>query len=89
MDKTNQLPHGITLKERREADISGVTEVISFDDLQAEVETACGRLVLQGQGLILGELNRATGELRITGKLDRFGYVERKKKGGLREALRK
>jgi len=90
MEKSsNGIPHSLTLRERREVTISGATEVISFDDLQAEVETTGGRLVLQGQSLVLGELNRSSGELRITGKIDRIGYIERRKKLSLREALRK
>jgi len=90
MEKNNSgLPHSVILRDRREACISGATEVISFDDLQAEIETAGGRLIVQGQSLTLGELNRSSGDLRISGKIDRIGYIERKKKLTLREALRK
>lgn len=84
-------PHSIHIKERREASVTGVTDVLSFDDLQIEAETTAGILAVQGEGLKIDGLDTVTGELRISGRVDRLAYVEAKKKKriSLLEALKK
>ncbi|MBO4407547.1 MAG: YabP/YqfC family sporulation protein [Clostridia bacterium] len=84
-------PNDIILRERREAVISGVLDVLSFDDMQVEAETTGGRLILQGKGLAIDGLDKEKGSLRVSGQIDRLAYIEAKKKKGfsLLEALRK
>ncbi len=84
-------PNDIILRERREAVISGVLDVLSFDDQQIEAETTGGSLILQGGELHIDELDKEKGALRVSGRVDRLAYVEPKKKKGfsLWEALKK
>ena len=85
-----ELPTNIIIRERREALISGVKDVLSFDDLQIEADTTQGPLVLQGEGLKILGLDTATGELRVEGRVDRaFFQVVKPKRPGLWEALKK
>ena len=87
---SNELPTTISVRERREALISGVGDVLSFDDLQIEAETTAGRLVLQGTGLKILGLDRSTGELRVEGHVDRIFFpAVKNKRPGLWEALKK
>ncbi len=87
MDQSND----IILRERREASISGVLDVLSFDDRQIEAETSGGTLILQGEELKIDGLDKEKGSLRVLGRIDRLAYVEAKKKKGfsLWEALKK
>ncbi|MCQ2446345.1 MAG: YabP/YqfC family sporulation protein [Clostridia bacterium] len=84
-------PHSIRINERNETSVTGVTDVLSFDDLQIEAETSRGTLALQGEALRIAGLDRTTGELSITGRIDKLAYVEPKKKKrlSLREAFGK
>ena len=87
---SNELPTNIIIRERKEALISGVSDVLSFDDLQIEAETTAGRLVLQGTGLKILGLDRSTGELKVEGRVDRvFFPAQKAKRPGLWEALKK
>ena len=86
----NELPTNIIIRERREALISGVSDVLSFDDLQIEAETTAGRLALQGAELKILGLDRSTGELRVEGRVDRvFFPAPKNKRPGFWEALKK
>ena len=84
-------PHSIHIQERSRTTVSGVSNVLSYDDLQIEAETTGGTLALQGEGLRIDGLDTQTGELTISGRIDRFAYLESKKKKriSLLEALKK
>ena len=45
-----KLPHKLTLNERRELTMTGVTEVVSFEDTAVVLKTSLGTLILQGSG---------------------------------------
>ena len=48
-----QLPHKLQLDGRRHLTMTGVTEVVSFDDTAVVLQTVLGTLVVQGQELQL------------------------------------
>ena len=52
-----QMPHRLTLNERRQLSMTGVSEVVSFDDTAVVLRTELGTLVIQGQQLQLKTLS--------------------------------
>ena len=50
------LPHKLTLNERKVLTVSGVTEVVSFDETAVIAHTELGTLVVQGKDLQLKTL---------------------------------
>ena len=50
-DQTIQLPHKLTLNERKALTMTGVTEVVSFDDTAVILRTGLGTLMVQGRDL--------------------------------------
>ena len=46
-----QLPHKLVLNERKTLTMTGVTEVVSFDDTAVILKTGLGTLVVEGQQL--------------------------------------
>ena len=48
-----QMPHTLQMKQRRELTVTGVTEVVSFEDTAVLLQTVMGRLLIQGQQLQL------------------------------------
>ena len=49
--KNTQLPHELIMKDRKRISVTGVTEVVSFDELSVVLKTACGELTVDGEGL--------------------------------------
>lgn len=77
------LPHKVTLSDRKKLMVTGVSEVVSFDDSAVQMETAQGSLIVHGQQLRLKTLNPEGGQLEITGRVMALVYEEPRKKGGL------
>ena len=50
------LPHKLQLNERKSLTMTGVTEVVSFDETAVVLQTSLGLLIVQGQQLSLKNL---------------------------------
>lgn len=79
----NQLPHKLCLNERRELTMTGVTEVVSFEEDGAVLKTTLGILIVQGQQLKLKTLSLEGGQVDVTGTVTSLHY-EQPRSGGLR-----
>ncbi|MBQ2651429.1 MAG: sporulation protein YabP [Clostridia bacterium] len=74
----------IILEGRERLSISGVTDVLSFDEGEVVAETTMGLLVTAGEDLHVERLSLDVGELVLTGRISALEYVgDRKQKGGL------
>ena len=83
------VPHKIALSDRREMHLTGVTEVIRFDEETVQLATVCGRLTVRGSGLKIGSLNVENGELKLTGSVDALAYsADRTDAKGLKRLFR-
>jgi sporulation protein YabP len=78
------LPHGLTLKDRKSLTMTGVTEVISFDDATVILHTQLGTLQIHGQQLQLKNLSLEGGQVAVDGKIDALIYEEPRPEGWLR-----
>lgn len=70
------LPHKLTLNERRQLSMTGVTEVVSFDDTTIVLRTQLGTLVIQGQDLQLKTLSLEGGQVAVDGTVSALHYEE-------------
>ncbi len=74
----------IILEGRERLSISGVTDVLSFDEGEVAAETSLGLLVTTGEDLHVERLSLDMGELVLTGRITALEYVgDRRQKGGL------
>ena len=71
-----QLPHKLTLNERKNLTMTGVTEVVSFDDTTVILNTALGSLEVQGQQLKLKTLSIDGGQVAVEGQISGLLYEE-------------
>lgn len=78
------LPHKLTLSERNRLSLTGVTEVVSFEEDGAVLKTALGTLIVQGRALQLKTLSLEGGQVEVTGTVSALIYEEPRKGGGLR-----
>lgn len=76
-EKNNSLPHRLTLEERRGGSITGVSDVISFDDKEILLMTRKGKLSIKGEQLHVKRLNLEKGEVDIEGKTDSLVYTSK------------
>lgn len=81
------LPHKLTLTERKNLTLTGVTEVISFDENAVILKTGLGTLVIHGQGLQLKNLSLDGGQVGVEGTISALIYEE-PRGSGLRRLFR-
>jgi sporulation protein YabP len=94
-DRYNHKPQGyehhVSIKDREEMKVTGVSHVDSFDDEEVILETELGLLAVRGENLYIRHLDLEKGELMLEGLVIELVYAEdkgRKHKGkGLMERL--
>lgn len=74
--QTMTLPHSLSLTERQKLTMTGVTEVVSFDDTAVVLKTDLGMLEVQGQQLQLKTLLPDGGQVVIDGHISALFYQE-------------
>lgn len=79
-----QLPHKLQLNERRQLTMTGVTEVVSFDDGAVVLQTSLGTLIVQGKQLQLKQLSLDGGQVAVDGEIAALSYEESRAPGGWR-----
>ena len=77
-----QLPHKLTLNARKNLTMTGVTEIISFDENTVVLKTVLGELEIQGDSLQLKMLSLDGGQVAVDGHICGLLYEEPKKEGG-------
>lgn len=82
MDEVIRSNHNIIIEDRKKLTLSGVKEVISFDDETLLLETALGRLTVKGAGLHIVNFDTASGDLFAEGKIYAAVYTSDEKNGG-------
>ena len=81
-EQSIQLPHKLTLNERKNLTMTGVSEVVSFDDTAVVLRTALGTLEVQGQQLKLKTLSIDGGQVAVGGHICALIYEEPRTPGG-------
>ena len=79
-----EIFHSLTLDGRKKLTMTGVTEVVSFDDGFVVLRTELGMLTVQGAGLRLKALSTDGGQMAVTGEVSALSYEEPREGGWLR-----
>lgn len=72
----DQFPHKLTLNQRKNLTMTGVTEVLSFDESAVILRTGLGTLAVQGQELKLKTLSLEGGQVAVDGRISALVYEE-------------
>ena len=75
------LPHKLQLNERKSLTMTGVTEVVSFDETAVVLQTSLGLLIVQGQQLSLKNLSLDGGQVAVEGSISALTYEEPRQSG--------
>ena len=76
------LPHRLTLEQREILTMTGVTEVVSFDESAVVLHTQLGTLTVQGENLQLKTLSIDGGQVAVDGHIGALIYEEPRQGGG-------
>ena len=76
----NGVIQNLILENRNKLSISGVKDVLSFDDQVVIMETELGLLTVKGDNLKINKLNIDTSEVIIEGEINNLGYSDHTKR---------
>ena len=74
---TNTVIQNLVLENREKLSISGVFDVLSFDDQVVIVETELGLLNVKGENLRINKLSIDTSEVVVEGDIYSLFYSEK------------
>ena len=77
--RTAPQTHELKMKDRKELALTGVCEVLSFDDSSVTLKTVCGELEIDGSGLKISSLDTANGTIFVSGNVQAFSYSDKGK----------
>ena len=68
--------HRIVIDERERMSVTGVTEVVSFDEESIMADTDMGMLIIRGNALHISKLNLDEGILQTEGEIESIEYTD-------------
>lgn len=75
-NNSNNIIQNLILENREKLTITGVVDVLSFDDQIVIVETQLGLLTIKGEELRINKLSLDSSEVIIDGEIFNLGYSE-------------
>jgi len=80
-NETVPAAHTLSLDERSSMNLTGVMEVLSFDETQICLKTSCGDMTISGKEMHMQSLFVQEGNVRLTGQIDAISYAKRAPRG--------
>ena len=68
----------IVLENRKKLSVSGVNDVLSFDDQVVMIDTELGLLTVKGENIRINKLSLDTAEVIIEGEISNLSYSQNK-----------
>ena len=78
LNSINKHQHRMAVHNRKNCSLTGVIDVIAFDETEVILETDMGVLMTKGHDLHVKRLDLEKGEVDIDGRIDSFFYSEQK-----------
>lgn len=76
----NNSVQNIILENRNKLNVSGVKDVLSFDDELVVMETELGLLTIKGENIKINKLSLDTQEVIVAGEISIISYNDSAKK---------
>ena len=74
MEENPGMAHKIVLNNRNQGNLTGILDVISFDENSIVLDTDMGLLTIKGKDLHVSRLTVEKGELEVEGQVDSLAY---------------
>lgn len=89
-EQINARAHNIIIEQRKKLNLSGVTDVVEFEDETVVLKTVMGSLTVKGENLHIGSFSTTSGDIDIDGKVIALVYTDNDAgKGGFLRRLKK
>ena len=82
MEANIRVNHNIIVEDRKKMTLTGVKDVLSFDEETVVLDTSLGRLTVKGAGLHIINFDTKSGDLSAEGRLYALVYTTEEKSGG-------
>lgn len=90
MAEKDRKLHNVIMEQRRKLNMSGIMEVIGFDDETITLESDMGMMTVKGEGLKIGSFSASSGDIDIEGTIIAIVYTgDSSVKGGFFRKLMK
>ena len=78
LNSIGKRQHKMAVQNRKSCSLTGVADVIAFDEGEVILETDMGVLVIKGHELHVKRLDLEKGEVDLDGRMDSFFYSEQR-----------
>ena len=73
-EKIGTRPHKLAIQNRAVGNITGIQDVVSFDENQVVLDTDMGLLTIKGKDMHVSRLTLEKGEADLEGQIDSLAY---------------
>ncbi len=73
-EKTGMRPHKLLFQNRQGGSLTGIRDVVAFDENQVVLDTDMGLLTIKGKELHISRLTLEKGEVDMDGMVDSLIY---------------
>ena len=70
----NTKQHKVIMINRKSCSLTGITDVIAFDEKEVILETQMGALFIRGENMHIKRLTLEQGEVDVEGSIDSYMY---------------
>lgn len=81
MEENLRANNNIIVENRKKFTLSGIKDVISFDEETILLDSSLGRLVIKGSGLHIQSFHAETGDITGDGRINALVYTAEEKDG--------
>ena len=78
MNVNTNIVQNLVLENRKKLNVSGVNDVLSFDDQVVMIDTELGLLTVKGENLRINKLSLDTAEVIVEGEISNLLYSQNK-----------
>ena len=82
MEENSRIIQNVIIESRKRLNISGVKQVISFDDETVILDTELGRMTVKGESIKIESFNTGSGDLTASGTIHAVVYMASESSGG-------
>lgn len=73
--KIEEKKSNVTMENRKRLTLTGVVDVVSFNEQNILLDTNLGAVLIKGNGLKMNKLDVQNGEVTITGYMNSLSYT--------------
>ena len=82
MDENINSSQNVIIDSRKKLNVSGVKDVLSFDEETIIIDSFLGKMTIKGENLHIESFNTQNNELNAVGKIHAVVYMSDEKQGG-------